>query len=369
MSSSDVTLGQGTGMAGGSLAEIAASIIFANEGNYESVNWNDNGAISIGKIQWHANRARNLMTKIRNKNVSKFDNTFSSNGAGNFAGTYLASSCSWGSMKYWSAGCPIGKGIKATLATDESHKAQDEQALEDVQGYLDSAGKGGITDPGCLIYLADIINQYGSCPSLVRTGKNNLDDLYQYSLNNGYSTYASRRKRTYDAIKRAENEGKFIQNQLTGMGATGSGTIGWPVPSVSYVSSKFGWRGAISGTNHTGANFHCGIDIAGPSGSKIYASTEGTVSRSTNNPGGYGYYVLIKGPQYYTLYGHMRQQSALKVGQKVSRGSYIGPMGSTGNSSGPHCHFTVIPVQNYNGSLSGQGCNAVDPLKLCSPPK
>ena len=77
------------------------------------------------------------------------------------------------------------------------------------KGYLREAQRGGITDPGCLIYIADIINQYGSAPGLVNSGINNLDELYAYSLSNGYGKYASRRKRVYDAIKSLQSQGKL----------------------------------------------------------------------------------------------------------------------------------------------------------------
>lgn len=246
-------------LSGGSLAEIAAKIIFSNEGSYDSVAWNDhdclakpknftssctcghskNGSISIGKIQWHANRARNLLIKIREKNQSKFDEICNKHNARELI-SLLNESTSWGSMRNWSSSCPIGKAIKEILATEESKQAQDEQAISDVQGYLDTAKSGGITDPACLIYLADIINQYGSCPSLVKSGINNLDELYRFSLSNGYGAYESRRTSTYNAIKKIEAEGKLTPEQLSGVtGDTGKGTLGWPVPGVSYISSPF----------------------------------------------------------------------------------------------------------------------------------
>ena len=46
------------------IAAEAAKIVFANEGNYYSVNADDNGALSVGKVQWHGNRALSLLKKI-----------------------------------------------------------------------------------------------------------------------------------------------------------------------------------------------------------------------------------------------------------------------------------------------------------------
>ena len=46
------------------IAAEAAKVIFANEGNYSSVNADDNGALSVGKVQWHGNRALSLLKKL-----------------------------------------------------------------------------------------------------------------------------------------------------------------------------------------------------------------------------------------------------------------------------------------------------------------
>ena len=99
----------GINIAGGNLAELAAEVIFGNEGNYTSVNWNDNGAISIGKIQWHANRARDLLLDIRSKNADKFDSTAS--------GTSITSDLSqnWSKWTNYSAGTPTGNALKSIL--------------------------------------------------------------------------------------------------------------------------------------------------------------------------------------------------------------------------------------------------------------
>jgi murein DD-endopeptidase MepM/ murein hydrolase activator NlpD len=92
---------------------------------------------------------------------------------------------------------------------------------------------------------------------------------------------------------------------------------------------------------------HNGLDFTAPSGIPIYATADGNVSKAEYN-GGFGNHVVINhGFGYESLYGHM---SKLKVsnGQQVKRGEVIGFVGSTGLSSGPHCHYEVhkngIPV-------------------------
>ena len=109
----------------------------------------------------------------------------------------------------------------------------------------------------------------------------------------------------------------------------GSGEMGWPVDG-GYVSDTF-----ISDRNHKG------MDIAAPAGTNIYAAKDGMVESAGWNPGGYGYFVLINhGDGYETVYGHC---SALFVtqGQMVTRGQLIAAVGSTGDSTGNHCHFEV----------------------------
>ena len=85
---------------------------------------------------------------------------------------------------------------------------------------------------------------------------------------------------------------------------------------------------------------HAGIDLAGPVGTAIYATADGTVGRS-EWAGGYGNLVEIdhgKGIQ--TRYGHL-STSLVRAGQRVKRGDLIARMGSTGRSTGSHLHYEV----------------------------
>lgn len=97
--------------------------------------------------------------------------------------------------------------------------------------------------------------------------------------------------------------------------------------------------------------FHAGLDFAAPIGTPIYATADGVVTDAGYNAGGYGNSVVINhGFGYETLYGHMYRVKARR-GQKVKRGEVIGYAGSTGKSTGPHCHYEV----HRNG-------NPVDPV-------
>jgi murein DD-endopeptidase MepM/ murein hydrolase activator NlpD len=87
---------------------------------------------------------------------------------------------------------------------------------------------------------------------------------------------------------------------------------------------------------------HFGLDFAAPTGTPIYATADGVVKVAGFNSDGYGNKVVIDhGFGYQTLYGHMVRVN-VNPGQSVVRGSVIGYVGSTGKSTGPHCHYEVI---------------------------
>lgn len=120
-----------------------------------------------------------------------------------------------------------------------------------------------------------------------------------------------------------------------------TGSFRWP--TSGRISSYFGGRkspGGIGSTNHKG------IDIAVPRGTPIYAADGGTVTYS-GWMSGYGYLVQIDhGNGYVTRYGH-NSSLTVNVGQHVYKGQQVARAGSTGNSTGNHCHFEM----SYNGAL------------------
>lgn len=103
------------------------------------------------------------------------------------------------------------------------------------------------------------------------------------------------------------------------------------------ITSGFGGR-VDPFTHHV--SFHPGIDFAGPWGTPIAATAPGTVVYAGPR-GGYGNMVEIDhGYGIHTRYGHM-SSILVHVGQKVSKGSFVGKLGSTGRSTGPHVHYEV----------------------------
>lgn len=94
---------------------------------------------------------------------------------------------------------------------------------------------------------------------------------------------------------------------------------------------------------------HSGIDIADRLGTPIYAADAGVVVTRGYNRGGYGNQIVIDhGGGRQTRYAHLSAFS-VNVGQRVTKGQYIGAMGSTGRSTGSHLHFEVlINGRHYN---------------------
>ncbi|MFD1362669.1 peptidoglycan DD-metalloendopeptidase family protein [Lentibacillus salinarum] len=116
----------------------------------------------------------------------------------------------------------------------------------------------------------------------------------------------------------------------------GTGSLGWPAAG-GHVTSKMGERWGST---------HKGIDISGTSNRTIQAADNGTVVSAGYDDGGYGNKVVINHNNgMKTVYAHLSSIS-VDPGQKVEKGSKIGVMGSTGNSTGVHLHFEVY----QNGS-------------------
>jgi murein DD-endopeptidase MepM/ murein hydrolase activator NlpD len=136
-----------------------------------------------------------------------------------------------------------------------------------------------------------------------------------------------------------EAESRRIEQELRNMeseSSYGGGALSWPVRGR--VSSEFGYR--ISPT--TGRpQLHAGLDIPAPTGTPIRAAADGKVIFAGWNSGGYGYMVMIDhGSNIVTLYAH-NSSVAVGAGEFVTRGQTVAYAGSTGDSTGPHCHFEV----------------------------
>lgn len=160
-------------------------------------------------------------------------------------------------------------------------------------------------------------------------------------------------RREEEAKNNQSSSGNSQSSSSSSSSTSGSGkvtgTYVWPTES-SYrkVSSYYGWRTSpLTGA----AEFHNGIDIPCAYASAIYAADGGTVIISEKHYS-YGWYIVIDhGNGLSTLYAH-NTTNLVSVGDTVSQGQQIATAGSSGHSTGNHCHFSV----RVNGS-------PVDPMK------
>ena len=118
-------------------------------------------------------------------------------------------------------------------------------------------------------------------------------------------------------------------------------------PVRGLLGNGFGWRrDPFTGMR----DFHQGLDIVAPQGTRVVAPADGIVTR-VGPAGGFGLSLFVShGYGVVTRYGHL-SSTAVKVGQRVRRGETIAATGSTGRSTGPHLHYEVMVHQK-----------AVDPL-------
>ncbi len=143
---------------------------------------------------------------------------------------------------------------------------------------------------------------------------------------------ASANKASYDLsyLQFLEKRADYLYNSIRGI------PLGYPV--YGRITSHIGWRKNPFGG---GYEFHSGIDITAPQGSKVRATADGVVVLA-GWYGNYGKTVIIRHPSgYLTLYGHLSQID-VKEGQRVKAGDVVGRVGSTGRSTGPHLHYEVI---------------------------
>ncbi len=157
-------------------------------------------------------------------------------------------------------------------------------------------------------------------------------------------------KVTYEGVTEIEREivsQDILQEPVTEIQARGTkerpswaptGSFRWPV-SGGTITSRYGSRNIFGGTS-----FHGGIDIAKSYGTDIVAADGGEVIYA-GWMGSFGYLVQIDHQNGFVTYYAHNSSILVSVGDKVYKGQHIAEMGSTGRSTGNHCHFEV----RYNG--------------------
>ena len=185
------------------LVQDAVKIIARSEGKYNSVVKNDNGACSIGMMQWHGDRALRLLQKIANettkvKLVTSLGPVLSLE--------ILNNKTSWSKRSLNSIEKDM---ISKFLDTPTSKQVQDKLASEDISFYVNKIIQMGITNSGIILYLADALHQYGMGSKLWTTVINDLrkskdmslESLHNMVINNSVlGKYKIRRYRVYKEI-------------------------------------------------------------------------------------------------------------------------------------------------------------------------
>lgn len=164
---------------------------------------------------------------------------------------------------------------------------------------------------------------------------------------------ARKRAAASSSSSSSSSRGSSSSSSSSNYSSGGSGSLIWPCPTYTYISSEFGGRvSPITGKWQGG---HKGMDIASGKGNPVIAAASGTVVKSYLSSS-YGNYIVIShGGGLMTAYAHMTRR-LVSVGDTVAAGQQIGTVGSTGNSTGNHLHFEVYE----NGT-------AVNPRNYVSP--
>ena len=142
----------------------------------------------------------------------------------------------------------------------------------------------------------------------------------------------------------------------------------WPVPS-GVMTQGYGRTSFAMKTY--GSQYHNGVDIGAPVGTKTIAAAEGTVINVGNQDkycprAAYGKFIVIKHTNgLTTLYGHM-SRTIVSIGQHVDAGELIGFVGRTGWATGPHLHFTIF-ASNTLTPAHGNYPEGTSPSRTCGP--
>ena len=224
------------GVATTDIINAAKVMIRKYEGSYSSVNANDNGALSIGKMQWHADRAKSLLRIIISGDAASAQAIL-----GDALYNEILSDASWGKRILTT---DETKKMQTLLATTQSQLAQDVQENTDVTGYVN-----GIRNAAAVVYLADVENQSGSggVKTILSYAKNfgNLGDLtlneihittvcYAYTNRNSWLSQSDSNRKSY--ITRRIN----AYTDASGLGWTYCNAGDYRMPSASPAANKIG---------------------------------------------------------------------------------------------------------------------------------
>lgn len=259
------------------IVEAALELLYYNEGSYGSINKNDNGAVSVGKIQWHATRALNLLKTIVNADTAAAEAIL-----GSALYNEIITAKDWSERTVTSEEAAV---LKILLTTEQGKAAQDALATKDVTTYIKHGQNLGITDAAALVYFADLENQggYGMSKRVATSASATagsysaitLTILHNAALDDSVAgKYSSRRKKAYSYCQKLEPASPSIP--VTGV--TFSCTV-TPSTNSARVNGSFSY----TGSRPSSIGFYLGTNK-----SNMHSYLEDTIG-GTANPYEIGY--------------------------------------------------------------------------------
>ena len=268
----------------------------------------------------------------------------------------------------------LGMDKKTTLFNSET---QDKLALLLMKGNTAIMQAAGVPDTPSYQYMSWYVGPSGAAAvyNAVKNGKGNLTVAEAIKQANLPDPSAQNKELTTIQAKDFESilGQRLVANGLPSspsqVASTSPGTPGTTTSQSATqvrVTSKFGMRDHP--VTKQPDSMHQGVDLAGKVGDPVHATGDGTVTIPSEDPRGYGKWVIVNhadGLQ--TYYAHL-SEITVKQGDQVKAGSNIGKVGNTGMSTGPHLHYQVmkngkavdpqesIPsLANYAVAMTGAG--------------
>ncbi len=172
-------------------------------------------------------------------------------------------------------------------------------------------------------------NMYTGATKIITPGKYGYKEVtYLVTKTNGNEVH----RETINEVIAENPKAQVVARGTLKAPVAGTGRFLWPVAGGGRITSRYGMRGS---------RFHAGVDIGASTGTAVLAADSGVVTYA-GWAGAYGILVTIDhGNGYVTKYAH-NSSVLVSVGQKVTKGSQIARVGSTGNSTGPHLHFEIL---------------------------
>lgn len=185
------------------IIEAAITIICRSEGTYSTVYKNDNGALSVGKIQWHADHALELLKAIVAEDEVKAKEL-----VGEALFEEIKTSTSWSTRIVNDEEAAY---LSALLDSEQGRRVQDKWAFDFVSDYAQHAYRYGVVDPYAIVFLCDVENKGGSSAAYRYMTKArplagsyaaiDVDDLYQVAIDFGVTGPGTRRTKLYNYCK------------------------------------------------------------------------------------------------------------------------------------------------------------------------